>query len=290
MANVVFDTLPTFLAILLCFFFAVLYVGSLYVWGATIKDKSRDHPDVIKRRFLSVASVCAIAPVLLWTVASPSDKVHANTLLEWLGIRFWGFIPACIVPLFLTMVLFLGPLSLHYLDGVFSLYLESKYWTNSVKNYVWLRNHIVAPLSEEFIFRACMLPVLLPRLGEGWSILLCPLFFGVAHFHHMIEKVVHSQQDVSEAFKQSLFQLGYTTVFGAYSAFLFLRTGHLMAPVIAHAFCNHMGFPSFGEVMGYPSPTRHRLIALFVLGLVSWLLLLYPLTSPLLYSNDVYVL
>ncbi|OPL32956.1 caax 2-like prenyl protease, partial [Mytilus galloprovincialis] len=80
------------------------------------------------------------------------------------------------------------------------------------------------------------------------------LFFGVAHVHHMIEKVTTGGLDVKTACKQSLFQLTYTTLFGIYSAFLFLRTGHLIAPVIAHAFCNHMGFPSFGEVMGHPQP------------------------------------
>jgi len=27
-----------------------------------------------------------------------------------------------------------------------------------------------------------MLPVLVPSLGENWSLLLCPLFFGVGQF------------------------------------------------------------------------------------------------------------
>ena len=36
-----------------------------------------------------------------------------------------------------------------------------------------------APLSEEFMFRACMLPLLVPSFGEGWSMFICPLFFGV---------------------------------------------------------------------------------------------------------------
>ncbi|RUS71545.1 hypothetical protein EGW08_020685 [Elysia chlorotica] len=288
MTGIIF-TLPGWQAILLCLFFAVLYVGSLYIWRESTKNKSRDHPDVIKRRFLSVALVCLTVPLLLWMVSTKSESVQANSIFGWLGIRFWGLVPAFIFPLLLTMILFLGPLSLHYMDGVFSLYLEAKYWTNSIKNYVWLRNHVVAPLSEELIFRACMLPLLLPSLGVTWSIVLCPLFFGVAHFHHMIEKVVQGQQEVAESFKQSLFQLGYTTVFGAYSAFLFLRTGHLMAPVIAHAFCNHMGFPSFGEVMGYQQTTRHKLMGLFVLGLISWICVLYPFTTPWLFSNNIYV-
>ncbi|PVD25539.1 hypothetical protein C0Q70_13195 [Pomacea canaliculata] len=213
---------------------------------------------------------------------------EAYSILEWLGIRFFGLIPAVVLPLILTMILFLGPLYLHYMDGVFRLYLEPRYWTTSLQNFIWLRNHIVAPLSEEFIFRACMLPLLVPAFGIGWSVFLCPLFFGVAHFHHMIEKVIHKQAEVIDAFRQSMFQLFYTTVFGAYSAFLFLRTGHLIAPVMAHAFCNHMGFPAFNEVLGYPQPTRSKLIAIFTLGLILWSILLFPMTSSWLYSNYVY--
>ncbi len=36
-----------------------------------------------------------------------------------------------------------------------------------------------APLSEEFAFRACMLPLLVPAVGETAAVLVCPLFFGV---------------------------------------------------------------------------------------------------------------
>ncbi|CAL1541860.1 unnamed protein product [Lymnaea stagnalis] len=298
MVDILF-VLPTWQAILLCLLFAVIYVSSLYIWVEFhFISNCRDHPDVIKRRFISVSIVCVTAPFILWAVAKSSDKAEANDLLTWLGIRFWGFLPSLVVPLFLTMVLvpWLSLLTeLNCLGEPVLVRVElecniAKYWTNSVKNYVWLRNHIVAPLSEEFIFRACMLPLLVPCLGTGWAIILCPMFFGVAHFHHMIEKVAHGQQEVAAAFKESLFQLSYTTVFGAYSAFLFLRTGHLAAPVIAHAFCNHMGFPSFGEIMGYQPSTRYRLMALFAIGLVLWSLFLFPLTSPSLYANDVYVI
>ena len=45
-----------------------------------------------------------------------------------------------------------------------------------------------------------------------------------------------------------LFQFAYTTVFGMYSAFLFIKTGHFAAPFIVHAYCNFMGFPDFMEV------------------------------------------
>ncbi|KAL4238758.1 CAAX prenyl protease [Mactra antiquata] len=287
MAGVVYE-IDSWQSILLCFLFAVLYVGSLYIWSDS-GTKSRDHPDTIKRRFTSVTVVCILVIPLMWFFSSSSTNVNAHSVFEWMGIRFNGIITALVIPLILTMVLFIGPLTLHYMDGVFRLYLEPRYWITSVKNTIWLRNHVVAPLSEEFIFRACMLPLLVPHFGEGWSVFICPLFFGVAHLHHMIEKITQHKEDVKEAFQTSAFQMAYTTVFGAYSAFLFLRTGHFIAPVLAHAFCNHMGFPAFNEVLAYNDKTlRWRLIAAFVFGLVAWIYLLYPLTAPFLYSNDIY--
>ena len=40
-----------------------------------------------------------------------------------------------------------------------------------------------------------------------------------------------------------MFQLAYTTLFGALAGFLFLRTGHIVGVCLVHAFCNFMGFP-----------------------------------------------
>lgn len=62
------------------------------------------------------------------------------------------------------------------------------YWVNSFQNILWLRNHVVAPLSEEFTFRACMLPILLQSFHPTRAIMITPLFFGIAHLHHVIER------------------------------------------------------------------------------------------------------
>jgi len=274
------------IAVLLCFVLAIMYVGSLYIY--TDIRKSRDHPDIIKQRFLRVAIVCLVSLPSLWLCSTTSHSYKARNVFVWVGIRLSGLIPATILPLILTMVLFMGPLALHYMDGIFRIYKDPKYWIANTKNLMWLRNHIVAPLSEEYIFRACMLALLVPSFSEVPAMIVCPLFFGVAHFHHAFEKIREGMA-IKTTLMQTLFQLSYTTVFGMYSAFLFLRTGHLMAPVIAHAFCNHMGFPDFAMVQAYPAPTKHYLIGAFIVGLVSWYFLLYPLTEPWIYSNDLYV-
>lgn len=77
-------------------------------------------------------------------------------------------------------------------------------------------------------------------------------------------------------------------MFGAYSALLFLRTGHFVAPFLAHAFCNHMGFPNFREVFAYDEPKRSTTLFLCIVGLLAWCYLLEPLTNPLWYHNTLY--
>jgi len=51
-----------------------------------------------------------------------------------------------------------------------------------------------------------------------------------------------------------------------------------------------MGFPAFHEVVAYEDKSvRRKIIAAFVIGLLAWMYLLSPLTSPFIYSNTIYV-
>lgn len=53
------------------------------------------------------------------------------------------------------------------------------FWSLCFSDVRWLRNQVVAPLTEELVFRACMLPMLVPCAGPSTAIFTCPLFFGV---------------------------------------------------------------------------------------------------------------
>ena len=161
------------------------------------------------------------------------------------------------------------------------------FWRQSLKDWIWWRNHVVAPFSEEFTFRACMVPVLLGYYTHQQAIIISPLFFGVAHFHHMVERI-RKGQDICTSFLVSVFQFTYTTVFGMYSALLFVKTGHFAAPFLVHAYCNFMGFPHFGKVINSEPKKRLFLILMFVIGALAFYLLLDSFTVVDWYSNTVY--
>uniref|UniRef100_A0A8C7EEJ5 CAAX prenyl protease 2 n=2 Tax=Nothoprocta perdicaria TaxID=30464 RepID=A0A8C7EEJ5_NOTPE len=155
-------------------------------------------------------------------------------------------------------------------------------WALCVRDVRWLRNQVVAPLSEELVFRACMLPMLLPCTGGARALLAGPLLFALAHFHHVIEQLRFRQGSVGSILVAAAFQFSYTAVFGAYTAFIFLRTGHLAGPVLCHSFCNSVGFPALGAALGHRR--RRALLPCYALGVGLFALLLRPLTQPRLFG------
>ncbi|RZC36981.1 Abi domain containing protein [Asbolus verrucosus] len=214
-----------------------------------------------------------------------SKTLEKISIFELLGLKSQGLCQAFVMPLFLTMILFLGPIAMKVHSGLLKLYTEPMYWINNFKNLIWLRNHLVAPFSEEFTYRSCMLPLLLQCFPPLTSVFICPLFFGVAHFHHMQERIKYGM-NFNTAFKIACFQFVYTTIFGMYSAYLLLRTGHFSSTFIVHAFCNHMGFPDLVEVTTYKKNKKIVIICLFFVGFALWCFLLNPLTEPGWYYNN----
>lgn len=75
-----------------------------------------------------------------------------------------------------------------------------------------------------------------------------------------------------------LFQFTYTSIFGWYATYLFLRTGHIAAPILAHAICNMFGFPPFGEMSKHPQ--RIIIYLCVVAGLAVFFMQLPRLTEP----------
>ena len=83
-------------------------------------------------------------------------------------------------------------------------------------------------------------------------IFLSPMVFGLAHIHHFYEfRITHPETPLIAAITRSVLQLTYTTLFGAYATFLFLRTGSLLSVIAVHTLCNSMGLP---RIWGFVEP------------------------------------
>ncbi|ALC43140.1 Sras [Drosophila busckii] len=275
--------IPVLTSVSCSFALAVIYVGSLYVWST---KHNRDHPTTIKRRFASVSIVMLIAPLFVYFFSSP-ELLEREPFPKLLGFRWQGLWQAIVIPYLLTALLYLGPIFVNLQNESFSSYFALDYWRGSVTSIIWIRNHVMAPLSEEFVFRACMMPLILQSFSPMTAVFITPLFFGVAHLHHISERLALGVE-LSTALLIGLFQFTYTTLFGFYSAYLFARTGHCIAPLLVHAFCNHMGLPDVQDLWQQELWRRVLAICLYLAGLAGWIYLLPIATDPALYDNKLF--
>ena len=175
------------------------------------------------------------------------------------------------LPLAATMLLFFGPMLQAILED--ADVVSWRYWKNTmatnVQSLIWWRNFVVAPIAEEWVFRACMIPVLaLAGFGFWAKVFIPPLFFGVAHTHHVLSVLKDRGVSMQQAVVVTAFQAFYTTVFGSMAAYYFLMTNCVYGPILAHAFCNMMGFPDFGGAL--ESKHRVALGASYVFGVVAF--------------------
>lgn len=83
---------------------ASTYVLSLYVWRTNLE---RDHPETIKRRFVSALSMVFLSPPFVFFFGSPS-LLASHSIAEVIGCRWNGIGTATVLPLILTSILFAG--------------------------------------------------------------------------------------------------------------------------------------------------------------------------------------
>ncbi len=267
-------SMDAWLAVGLCVLFLVLFVGLLYATPAGRGD--RDAPEAIRARFASVGATCLLSGLLVWW-ATPWAAGSFWTVVGLQPTRGWV---TAGMPLLATLCLFAGPLCQ-------SVWEDPEEWTlhhlvtsqagTSRKRLIWWRNFVVAPLAEEWVFRACMCPLLrLAGFSFGVCVLLPPLLFGLAHAHH-VAGVLRERGHVGAAAAVSvmLFQVGYTTVFGSMAAYYFLCSGSVYGAMASHTFCNVMGFPDFAGA--WASRRRWVLAAIYVAGMVLFALLMWDM-------------
>ncbi|BGP24655.1 prenyl protein peptidase [Rhodotorula toruloides] len=269
---------------------------------AASPPRDRNHPSVIKARLLAVTlaslSSCAAVPSIL-THSQPRlypsyrDALPRATAL--LGLALPATTPdlarLVLCPLGLTASLFLGSLYVAYLDGDLPGQRGASTcedWKRKFDGCKGVRNYVAAPLTEELTFRSCILAI--SALG-GWSVprlvFLSPLWFGLAHVHHARETYIalgRTRRALLIATAQSLFQLAYTTLFGWYASFLFLRTGSIIPPFLAHAFCNAMGVPPLGWALRVWPEKKLAIIASYSLGIATFVYNFNRWTEPALFG------
>ncbi|GJP42639.1 hypothetical protein CLOM_g2181 [Closterium sp. NIES-68] len=190
---------------------------------------NRDEPRVVCQRITSVLGSCLASAAIVAAAAKSGLLVDSHVPLpsipRVLSLQPDYLLPSLAFPLLLVVLLFLGPLALSAANWLQTLAADRHQHHHKHQDYRALsgadgagvvdadgaasvskplllplqpydlllhaRNLLVAPLSEEFVFRAALCPLL---LAGGFSVtslvFICPLFFSLAHVHH-IWNLVH---------------------------------------------------------------------------------------------------
>jgi len=297
----------------ICFGLSFCYVMSLYMIPHHLRKLPRNNPRHIRARICSVWVSSVFALSVICFVSEKDD--NQPSLLEWIGLRPSRLLLSSILSLILAMTLFLGPIfttvmaswigtgyqvdrfgNLRRREDPVSFWslLSTDLYTRTLLDldpFQSLRNLVVGPITEELVFRGCMYPLLISA-GVSFPkiVFLSPIAFGVAHLHHAYERVRQGVPVVS-ALLAVVFQLFYTSLFGAYAGFILLRTGSLYAAILCHMFCNYMGLPDLSFLMKGSSELsivhsyRYFLLFVYILGMVGFGLLLFPLSEPSLFDS-----
>jgi len=256
-------------------------------------ERWRDDPDVIRARLVAVSVatfVCifCVLAVLWFNVGArlqTFDIILEATFLRLgfpsLRLLTFKFDTRTLLPHLVTPVLFLGPIFSGYLGGELPGQRNWMWQTHVIARFFriqGIRNYWIAPITEEIVFRACVLAIYhLSGASKTRMIFLAPFTFGLAHVHHYWETYNRYGRTLAAAKHAAIatvLQLSYTTLFGFLASYLFLRTGSILVPITAHVWCNVMGLPEIGyELRRFPK-YRIVIIAIYLTGIIGFVFLL----------------
>ncbi|WOL01602.1 hypothetical protein Cni_G10319 [Canna indica] len=286
-------------AVAACAAMAFFYVAILYSPTLILRLPPPASLDSFMIRRFACAVVSSIASVIACILLLGQGKFDDfPSILGVLGIRSDHLWNSVVLPLLLTSLLYAGS----FVSKTWKLISSKKEeggenfcygleicgqrfmdWVCAhARNVMAWRNYVVAPFTEELVFRACMIPLLLcGGFGTYTIIFLSPVFFSLAHLNHFLELYCQQRYCFMKAFLIVGLQLGYTVIFGWYASFFFIRTGNLIPPIVAHIFCNVMGLPVL-----WSRRTKGTATVAAAAGLICFLWLLFPATNPDMYNDS----
>ncbi|KAJ9150844.1 CaaX protease [Pleurostoma richardsiae] len=239
--------LTTHTAVILLVAYTVSYVVPFYLLPTTRPSAtiSRDAPSVIRTRITLVSATCFVCSVATFLILTKKANTSFQDAAHSMGYWPLGLLEA-VRSLLLTALLFLGPLfETLVVCGGWRNWLSLGPMKELLDEWTTWRNIVAGPVTEEILFRSASVPLMLTaRTSAARTVFLSPVIFGLAHIHHFYEfRLTHPKVPVFAGILRSVLQFSFTTLFGAYATFLFLRTGSLVAICLVHAFCNSMGLP-----------------------------------------------
>jgi prenyl protein peptidase len=158
-------------------------------------------------------SVMAACTCLYATVLVSYCQHHQFWLLHLSGLTLANAI-MLLVPLLSVVLLFVGPIMEAVSLGFSNPFAIQDGWVS-------LRDFIVAPITEEWAFRLCLMSILRGAgYGFGPTLLVGSALFAASHLHHAIALKAQGLP-INVIFMRVGFQFAFTFLFGLLSGFWF---------------------------------------------------------------------
>ena len=261
------------------------FVFFLYCIPAEVRRLPRDAPlHVVWRSVNSVAYCVVAAPLLtvggLVLLAPVAERRRVWDTALFLAPHCHSF-GSIMGPVASIAALFFGPLLESALRAVLQPQRSDAThaalplpWTplSWLSNPALVRSRIVAPITEEWVFRCCTFALFRGAgAGLGVTMLGMAVSFGSAHVHHYLERRREGWSRADAALHIAI-QFAYTAVFGSLVTYYLSFGGSFIGIAIVHSFCNTMGLPSVMWLRRQKDPLHaHRwlLAGAFVAGIVA---------------------
>lgn len=330
---------PPLVAAGICVALTVSYVGFLYLIPRDIRTLPRNNIIHVRWRIGVVMVTSVILTVLTGFFFSTLNyRLPGDGFLVSAGFSVRSVGTISVITIALMTIFYIGPLVTLISEWVVTCFYEvdeyrhtmtkranpinitvvvwdhlTKCW-KSEPSEILLRNIVVAPITEEVVFRClivvvsvssfCLLPDTDPiHISSLTVALLSPVYFSLAHLHHLYEQI-RGGSDVKRACIMTVVQLIYTGVFGIIAGILLVRTGSVVSCILSHMICNTIGLPDLSftsEPRGKSGSSAHLrffylyeyrwlLLVLHALGLVAFSCCLLPFTEVFVDSSPLWIL
>ncbi|XP_042494361.1 CAAX prenyl protease 2-like isoform X2 [Macadamia integrifolia] len=206
---------PKSVVVFSCTAMTIFYVGILYAPTLILR---LPHPTSLNnfmiRRFVC-AGISSIVSIFFCALILPMRRLEVSSVLGAYGIRLDHLWHAVVFPISLTSLVYTGSLVSKFMsllsswnqyevcgEGSMSEYIKIASQTflerisAMASNVLVWRNYFVAPLTEELVFRACMIPLLLcGGFGTYKVMLLSPIFFSLGKLIGSFSENLHIMSD-----------------------------------------------------------------------------------------------
>lgn len=257
--------------------------------------RDRNHPDIIKARLTGVSISTLISCISLrYVLPSSSSHSVASLLGLHIPVNPGQLVNLLVLPMGLTVTLFAGSFWIMAIEG--ELPGQKSFSWQRVKDgfagWQGIRTYIMGPLTEELVFRSCIIAVsYLGGISKRQIVFLTPLYFGLAHVHHAWETYVaggRTSLSLKRGILQSTFQFAYTTLFGWYASFVFIRTGSVIPAFLVHSFCNSMGLPPLAWALHVYPEYKTSLWGSYIVGIAGFIYGFWRWTEPAYFGGSLF--